>query len=234
MPSRKRTAKTAKPRATRTPKPKAPVAAPTEAEAVQAAPSAEAGPAEQQPAPTEPESPEAETPAEEEAPAETPDPEADEKPEEPEAPTVDGGEAQPAELEMVELGGVKGRLGFVPVERVLSLLDDEYRNRIERQRALPSVLELQERVRASEGRCAPIIVTGDEGSGEEASAIAFFHGADTLAAAINISLERVAVVMIAPGDAGAVQSFLVQQLHQAKPTPSEDDDLMWRVNATDF
>jgi hypothetical protein len=89
MPSRKRTAKTAKPRATRTPKPQAPVAAPAEAEVVQAAPSAEAGPAEQQPAPTEPEAPEAETP------------------EEPETPTDDGGEAQPAELETVDLGGVR-------------------------------------------------------------------------------------------------------------------------------
>lgn len=142
--------------------------------------------------------------------------------------------SETAGREEVQLGPVTGRVLMSTVADVLSLLDDEYRNRIERQRALPSVLELQERVRASEGRCAPIILTRQDDGGEAAPRSTFFHGVDTLAAAINISLERVAVVMIAPGDAGAVQSYLVQQLHQAKPTPSEDDDLMWRVNATDF
>jgi hypothetical protein len=133
----------------------------------------------------------------------------------------------PADVETVDLGGAEGRLTLVPVDLVLSLLDDGFKDRIERQRTLPSTLELHERVRATEGRCAPIIFT-QEDPGDEPS---FFDGAATLAAAINLSLERVAVVIIDAGDAGAVQSHQVRMLHAAKPAPSEDDELMWRVIA---
>lgn len=219
MPSPKRkTSRTAKPRATGTKRP-------TKRATAKPAP-AEEPKVEQEPAPTEPEAPPAEPPAEEEQPETAADSEASDESEEPKVEQDTGDEAQPADVEMVELGGVQGRLTLVPFAVVLSLLDDQFMDRVERQRTLPSTLELQERVRATEGRCAPIILTNSEKDG-----FAFFDGVATVAAAINLSLETVAVVIIEAGDAGAVQSHLVRMLHAARPEPSEDDEHLWRVIA---
>lgn len=133
---------------------------------------------------------------------------------------------EPVGVETVRIGAVEGRLNRVPIGAVLSLLGEDAQAHVDHLRSKPATLELQERFRATEGRCAPIVVTqiGDEPP-------VFFHGFLQLAAARNLGLEVVPVVIIAPGDTGAVQSQLAHQLISKPEEP--DDDLIWRVTAHD-
>lgn len=134
--------------------------------------------------------------------------------------------ASSAAPERVRLGVVEGTLFRVPVGVVEALLGQPTLDRIAVVRGHPSsaFLELQKRMRATNGCCAPAIFTA---AGEEAPVI--FDGVDAIAAAMELGLTHISVVTVEPGDAGAVQSYLAQR-RSAAPVETEDD-LIIRVHA---
>lgn len=159
------------------------------------------------------------------------------------APAPPVGAAEPVGSEEVDLGAVTGRRTIVPVEAVLSALDDGFRSRLDRQRELPATLQLQARVLANEGRCAPIVFTEEDvpsqqdpnyqGAPSSFSKVALLDGADTLAAMMNLGRDSIPVIIIRLEDAGAAQSFLVhKRVESTEPENSEDDEMIRRVNAT--
>jgi hypothetical protein len=102
--------------------------------------------------------PEAETPIAEEPPAEEAEPEVSAEAEEPEAP--EGRRRSSTRRSRSRRAGGRHRAPQARAGRQRAVSPGRrFQARIERQRTLPSVLELQERVHATEGRCAPIIVT---------------------------------------------------------------------------
>jgi hypothetical protein len=127
----------------------------------------------------------------------------------------------------VLLGRTRGVLHRVPRGVVQTILGASTMQRVETLRVSSSIVDLQKRMRASDGRCAPMIFTAEGGEGDVP---VVFSGLDAFAAAINLALPLVSVVTIKPGDAGAMQSWLVQQ--RTKPAEQEDD-LLHRVHAHD-
>lgn len=134
----------------------------------------------------------------------------------------------PAAPERVRLGQALGLLHRVSLGVVLDLFGDDLKARVATLRTSQATLDQQERVRATEGRCAPVIFTAG-GKGEAAT---LFAGAETVAAAINVGLDSVFVITVAAGDAGEAQTHLASQA-RAKPKGPDDDELLWRVNASD-
>ena len=166
------------------------------------------GPAE---APGGPEAPQAEAPA-------APAPRAEEDAPAPPAPPESASAPEPsATRQKVRIGNVDGVLVRLPLTAVQEVLGERAHAKIAAIRANPAAIgDLQKRMRATDGRCAPVIFTID---GDKPS---LFDGTKQIAAAMNIGLAAIDVVMIAAGDAGAVQSYLAQ-LANRKPPESEDD-----------
>jgi hypothetical protein len=131
----------------------------------------------------------------------------------------------PAAPAIVQMGAVQGRLMMLPTGDVQSLLSDELKVRLDVVREHPSTLELQERVRATEGRCAPIYFTIEPHRPPK-----FFAGIEQLAAALGAGVAEVPVIVIPSEDAGALQSYLAQKAN-SKPAETEEDDLYMRVLA---
>lgn len=121
----------------------------------------------------------------------------------------------------------------VSVDVVLSLLGDGLKDRIAalRGKATP---EKQARVRATDGRCAPVFFTiesSDEPVEGEAPELHLFDGLENIAVTQDIGSDHIFVVTIASGDAGALQSYLVARRRDEASHISEDDDLYMRVSA---
>ncbi len=130
-----------------------------------------------------------------------------------------------AEPSIIRLGLVEGELHRMPLADVLVHLD-AFQGRIALITETSAVLDLQKRMRATEGRCAPIYFsTDDDGELEH-----LVQGVEAVAAAIALPLSSVFVVKVAHGDVGALQSYLAAQQAGNTPTTSEDDLLM-AVNA---
>ncbi len=125
--------------------------------------------------------------------------------------------------ERVRMGQVEGLLIRVPIESVGAILGEPALERVELLRGSESVHDLQKRMRATDGRCAPMIFTETPGDPP-----ILFSGIDSYAAALNCGLRNLSVITISPTDAGAAQSWVAQQ--QAKPA-NVDDDLLHRVYA---
>jgi hypothetical protein len=130
--------------------------------------------------------------------------------------------ASSASPNLVRLGHVEGVLHRVAVE-VVQLILEEFQGRIDALRASAGVLALHQRVRETEGRCAPIVCTIEANSARPH----LFAGLDHFAAALNVELTHVYVITVRADDAGAVQSYLV---HRSKAAPVEtEDDLVRQV-----
>lgn len=117
----------------------------------------------------------------------------------------------------VRLGRVYGTLHRVPLEAVQALTA-ECGSRIVSLQGSPAIANLQKRMRATEGRCAPIVFTLAEGDTEPK----LFSGLESVAAAMNLGLELVFVVVIDAGDAGAAQSFLASWANGGSADPMGD------------
>ncbi len=126
----------------------------------------------------------------------------------------------------VRMGPVEGRLYRVPIDVVQELLGRELQERVVTLRSSPAIQDLQGRMRATDGHCAPVVMTAE---GDQAPV--HFHGVDSVAAALNVGLTHVDVVTIDPGDAGAAQSWLAQKASQAANSKNSEDDLVQRVNS---
>lgn len=203
MPSKK--APATKPSATVTPPPAAmfdtdPAATPAPAEPVEPDTSSEA------------------TVAEPEAPASAESP-VDEQP----APAGDAvaapaDEAAPSDAPIrVRLGQVEGLLHRVPIGDVQAQFPN-FADRIETLQGSPSIANLQQRMLATEGRCAPIVITANH----EERIVAPLAGIESVAAALNIGLSHVFVVMIDAEDADQAQRHCVANAN-GQPLSSKTD-----------
>jgi hypothetical protein len=123
----------------------------------------------------------------------------------------------------VRLGHVSGVLHRVPIEIVQDIVASSA-ERIVSLRGSKAVLALQERVLSTEGRCAPVVLTHDKDSEDPPM---LFSGLETVAAAMNVELSHLVVVVIDAADAGAAQSYLAQAPHRADTTT--EDDLVRQV-----
>lgn len=123
----------------------------------------------------------------------------------------------PARPARVRLGRVIGSLHRVPLGVVQALLATSG-SRIEALQGSPAIATLEPRVRATEGRCAPIVFTLEQQEGAEPH---LFAGLEGYVAALNLGLERVFVVTIDAGDAGAAQSHLSSWAH-GRPADTQD------------
>lgn len=119
----------------------------------------------------------------------------------------------------VRLGRVEGVLHRVPLDLVQELVA-ESGSRIATLQSSPSIADLQNRMRVTEGRCAPIFFTMAEGDDEPR----LFAGIETVAAAINLGLDAVSVVTIDAKDAGAAQQHLASK-GNGRPASSQEEVL---------
>lgn len=160
--------------------------------------------------PKEPEAAEESTPAAEEPEAQPtePAPVADKKPDGPEE---------------VMLGSVRCTLRRMPLETVQKAMVQAHLTRVEMLRTHSSIRDLQDRMRASDGRCAPVIFTYDPE--DKTIPPSLFAGVENVAAAINIGLQDVSVLLVANKDAPDAQSFLIVKQRE-KPANAEEDFLM--------
>ena len=124
--------------------------------------------------------------------------------------------------EKVRLGHVDGVLHRIPLEVVQAILGNAALDRVDLLRSGGSTDDLQKRMRDTDGRCAPMIFTGDDPN----TAPVLFSGIETLAAAMELGHSEVSVVTIASKDAGAIQSWLGRS--EVK-TAKREDDVLQRV-----
>jgi hypothetical protein len=127
--------------------------------------------------------------------------------------------------ERVQVGPIEGTLLRISPEDVLGLLGQPALDRIAFLRGNGAISDLAARMRASEGRCAPVYFTVDEEGG---GAPAIFDGYEALAAALNAGMEQISMICVRHRDGDYLQGYLASQL--AKP-PTDEDDLLYAVMA---
>jgi hypothetical protein len=163
---------------------------------------------------------------------------ADEHADEPEAETEseqdddedEGEPLPPADEERVMLGPVEGRLFQVPLESVRNLLGDALSQRVDYLRGDASIEDVQKRVLATDGRSTPVIFSQD---GDNPPTL--IDGVQCVAAAMNIGMTSLPVILVTEGDVGMVQSYLASKGRGATPTNTdEDEDLYMRVAYSDL
>lgn len=153
----------------------------------------------------------------------------EEEEEAPAEPTVETAQPDPEPADSsggpqeVRMGQVAGLLHRVPTETVEAILGEPALERVVHLRSSDTIHSLQSRMRVTDGRCAPMIFT----DGFDQAPV-LFSGIESYAAAKNLGLSHISVVIIDPKDAGAVQSWITQQ--QAKPL-NPDDDLVHQVHS---
>lgn len=131
-----------------------------------------------------------------------------------------------AEAELVKLGPVTGRIEKTAIGIVHGILGAEMRERIGVLQWHASVKSVEERLRASDGRATPVIFAAGRAENEPPSLIS---GVEAVAAALNLGVEHVFVIIVAAEDVGAVQSYLVETARAKDPTEESEDDLYVRV-----
>lgn len=130
----------------------------------------------------------------------------------------------------IMFSGVDALLSMVPVNEVLDLLADQA-GRVSLLQGSSEARRLARRVRATEGRCAPIFLTKLD-INDEKEAPKLFDGLLTLAAALNLDMERIAVVTLPSGDAYSLQAHCVAMMNASLSREEdfgEDDQLRARV-----
>lgn len=120
--------------------------------------------------------------------------------------TLHGGEFP---VVMVSVDAVEAALGTLQGRLAGFIGDPRYRR-------------LQDRVRATDGCCAPIFFV--EGSDEEAPS--FLAGLETLGAAKHLGMTEIAVVMLPPETAAESQGPIASLFNAANAAQSDSDDEM--------
>jgi hypothetical protein len=150
-----------------------------------------------------------------------PEPPADPKPEK-----ADGA-AEPEVDRVYRVGDVQGVLRMVPVDAVMDFLGGDA-GRVALLQGSDEARRLSRRVRATDGRCAPIFFTKvDINDRDEPPAL--YDGLYTLACARNLGLERVAVVMLPSGKVGAIQASIAALMRASLSADADDDELEYRA-----
>lgn len=127
---------------------------------------------------------------------------------------------------MVTLGLAVGERERVPVDLVLSLLCREHMDRVEELRGRTSP-ELQERMRETDGRCAPVYFTAETPDGP----FHLFSGIEEIATMLDIGATHLIVVTVPTEQAPALQSYLVGRRREEAAKLSDEDDFYLRVLA---
>lgn len=157
------------------------------------------------------------------------------KPDEPKASPPEAPKAQPPEAAAPQVdkeyrvGDVVGVQRMVPVDLVMDILGGEA-GRVALLQGSDEARRLSRRVRATDGRCAPIFLTKQDLDDKE-EVPALFDGLFTLAAAKNIGLDRVAVVILPAGKAGAVQGLISGLARANMSTDPDDDEMVYRAHS---
>lgn len=172
------------------------------------------------------EAPQAETASEEEAPAD-PEPAVEETADEPEPAEdpalIDNGATSAAWME-VSLGPVACRARNMSVDDVLGCLPEAGIDRVKVLTGEPSIHSLAKRMLGSDGRCTPAVFSGEDGPEH------IIDGYETIAAALVSGTSEIPVILVEPSRVGFIQSYISSRSLGSAPAPSQEDDLLWRVN----
>lgn len=150
------------------------------------------------------------------------------KPEPPTAPAAGGGK-EPDAVRKVRYGAVEGRQSMVPVSVVLDILAD-HAGRVALLQGSDEARRLARRVRATDGRCAPIFLT-KENIDDPKEMPQLYSGLHTLAAAINLDMDKVPVVILPSGRVREVQGMIssMMRANLSNDSDAEGDELMYRA-----
>ncbi|AYJ85773.1 hypothetical protein D3Y57_07040 [Sphingomonas paeninsulae] len=103
----------------------------------------------------------------------------------------------------------------MPIDTVLGLLGPDALDRIATLRTTAAISDLASRVRATDGRCAPVILV----ESEKLQEYVFFHGFDAIAAAQTLGDSEVFVVAVPDTDMNFLQGVIAGK----GQATSEDD-----------
>lgn len=120
-------------------------------------------------------------------------------------------------------GKVACRARIMSVREVLDCLPQGRLEKIDVLKSEPSTRSLANRMLGTDGRCTPIVLSGEDTPDN------LVDGSQTIAAALVAGVEKIPVVLVRPSDVGRVQSFIGSR-PQRSTTSSDDDDLVWRIN----
>lgn len=150
------------------------------------------------------------------------------KPETPK-PSGGGAGAEPDVEKRMMFGDVEGRSRMVPVNVVMDLLAEQA-GRVALLQGSNEARRLSRRVRATDGRCAPIFLTKNDVDDKD-EVPALFDGLHTLAAAINLDMPKVCVVILPSGRVREVQGMIVAMMRASlsNEDDAESDELMHRA-----
>lgn len=139
--------------------------------------------------------------------------------------------SKPDKPQRVEFGGVEGTLLLMLVADVHVLLAD-WQGRLDPLLESEEVRRMRKRVRATDGRCAPIFFTNTPDSDD----LSLVDGLRTMACALTLGLERVAVVILPSdrvGDAqGAIANIGAAAIAKSD-SDEEDEELVRRAYIPD-
>ncbi len=140
-------------------------------------------------------------------------------------PSVKGGEGgkKPENgPEKISIGGVEGVLELIPVADVAALLGGSL-GRVDALQLSVDTRRLQHRVGATDGRCAPIFF------GERDGELLLFDGLSTFAAALNLGMDRVAVVIMPADEIGAAQGVVAAMRTKSLAKAGDEEEMLYRA-----
>lgn len=150
---------------------------------------------------------------------------AENKPKAPAAPAAVAG-AAPKGPQKYMIGDVIGTTNMVPVPVVLDLLADQA-GRVALLQGSDAARRLQRKVRATDGRCAPIFLTKQDIDDKDEKP-ALFSGLDTLAAAMNVDMPKICVVILPSDKARSVQGMIAAMSTASMASDGDDSEEMIR------
>ena len=138
----------------------------------------------------------------------------------------------PAKPREIVFGDVKGTMAMLPVDTVYDFLH-VHAGRVAALQGGAEARRLARRVRATDGRCAPVFLTKNDVSDDD-EVPALFDGLNTLACAINLDMKQIAVVILPSRDAQRAQGTIVEMMRSSLAPESFDDgeDLRIRAQST--
>lgn len=145
-------------------------------------------------------------------------------------PKTDANKAEkPNDDREIQIGHLTGVQRMIPVNVLEGLLVNQA-TRIALLRGSDDVRRLQKRVSATDGRCAPVFLTKVSMDDKEEEP-KLFDGLLTIAAALNLDMKKVAVVILPSNDIHLVQSQIaaMPRANMSAPEVAEGDELFYRA-----
>lgn len=121
------------------------------------------------------------------------------------------------------IAGVEGVMQLVDLNVLLDLVGDH--SRVTLLCANSETRRLQARVRATDGRCAPVFFSHREGEEE----IHLFSGLRTIAAAMNAGMPKVAMVILPADEIGKAQGAIVSLEQSSYAAVGDEEEMLYRA-----